>query len=378
MDIGKLLDFLGTVGSLNTTVCLNTGSGANAINSSFLQSKIFEVIKEHSFQNPIQMEVGNSNEITITKAVLTKIEAKNNEALIWWLVSSTLPLPALIGRPTAERLNLTHNVTHGKASWNGTLLENALTSQGMHCHKPMQPEEKELSPPKPVYTTKVVRIPPRSMKEVEIQMKGCNGPQAFFMPRFIQKGKLMSPPRLISFDSQQSGKATIMIMNPTVTNIKLKSGSHVDTVYIMNKDDVDQTILIELSERPMTEVGTLNKGPDIKKQNEKKETPLKMPNVKVGMNYLSALPSHLFKEEEDKSVQPIPFIKLLTENPTPEFMKGYLHGIPKPKVEPEINDVISLLCQRPINKKNSQEDIPPDLKEVMDTFKLQEADLKHE
>ena len=372
LDIGRPLEFQGEIGNISTSICLDTGAGASSINEALIKKHQIEILDKHVFENPIKMEVGDSREITITYAVLSRLKAQNQKALVWWLVNPNLPVPALIGRPTAERIKMFHNTNQRRVVWE----DPTLPKRGLLSYIPKDKETLLPDPPQPVFITKTTKILPRTMVKATIHQPKCTGPQAYFAPYINQTGTLLLPPGLIEFNSASEGKTTILIINPTSKTKKIKGNTKVGFTQAINDQDANRTELIELSNQSLTETRPLRKTYSQRKIPLPKET-----NIKVGINYFKALPDRLFTQEERKrnTISPKPFEKVVMENPTKEYLNGYLQGINKSDEQPDIQDIISLFTLQPSQQtKSSLKEHPPEIKEVIEKFKLSEAILSDE
>ena len=155
LDISQPLDFKGQVGNIPTNICLDTGGGANVVNTSLTKTNDFTIIDTHTFNQPIELKVGDSGEMTITTAILAELKAEGNTELAWWLVHNKLPIPALIGRPTAERLKLTHDTNSGQVLWKGKLIPNTDKQKGLFLTLPQEKNEQDILPQDAQTTTTI-------------------------------------------------------------------------------------------------------------------------------------------------------------------------------------------------------------------------------
>ena len=381
-DVGKPLDFNAKVGGIDTSVCADTGAGASVLSTELMEKENFQILDTKQLERPIEMVVGDSDTMTIDHAVLASLEAKGQEGLNWWLVHDKLPVPALIGRTTCARLDISHDTKTDKVSWNGTILDSAQQNQSLLYTTPLT-EDIEEQPPQPVYTVKTTKIPPRSMKKVLVRVNNPTSPEGYFVPELPTKGKLTGPQGPAFFESQEKGSTTILIINPTTKHAKLKANTMVGNVQFINDKDVERTELIEMSSHSLTAIQEIidKRLEEKRKQKEKEQKPRTI-NVKVGLNYHKALPPGLF-EVEEQTTSPIDFSNLITHNQSPHkdsFLQGYLHGIEVPPDEWTIDHVISLFRTNPILKEEVDKikDIPEELQHAFETFRLEDSAITME
>ena len=73
MDIGTPLDFQGSLGGIEVPICLDTGAGGNAINSTLVKNPDLKILEEKTLEQPLYMEVGNSEKTKVTKILLVNL-----------------------------------------------------------------------------------------------------------------------------------------------------------------------------------------------------------------------------------------------------------------------------------------------------------------
>jgi hypothetical protein len=373
LEIGKPLDFHARVGGKAATVCLDTGGGANVINKTLLDDKSFKVLQSVDLETPIGLEVGNSQEIELTQAILAELKVGDKTATLWWLVNPLLPLPALIGRPSAKRLGLTHNTQTDRVSWEGHILDNANVVIGCHRTKPMA----KIPPAPPQETTLVTttRIPPRTMVKATVKLQENKGPEGYFMPNFTSKGKLLLIPGLVDFTQGDEPTATILVLNPTCARVKIKANSVLGQTQVLSDNDVRRTELIELSNIPLTQLREVKKSRSEQAKvadDQQKKPQTRTLNVKVSMSYSNP-------DNEKGSASPFMFTDLLASKPTPEFLEGYLYGTKGEPNSPDIAQVINLLSKGEGESSRDElpnmEGIPDELHQAYKLFQLHKCDL---
>ena len=105
-DIGKPLAFKAKIGTIFTSVCLDTGAGLNAISAKFLSQPGLKKVKKVQLDKPMFVQVGNSAKAVLNKAVFLSFEVGKKSDGLWFLVVDKLPLNVLIGATSARRLGI--------------------------------------------------------------------------------------------------------------------------------------------------------------------------------------------------------------------------------------------------------------------------------
>ena len=98
-------------------------------------------------------------------------------------------------------------------------------------------------------------------------------------------------------------------------------------------------------------------------------------NVKVSMSYCNSIPG---ETNEKGTASPTPFKNIITQNPTEEFMTGYLHGAQDNPDNPGIQQLISLLLTTATGEEVDMTDIPQHLQKAYKVFSLHECELTKE
>jgi hypothetical protein len=370
-DVGKPLDFQGRVGTVLATICLDTGGGANVVNQELIKNKSFQILKRQTLSNPIILEVGNSQEMRIEEAVLAELQVKGKKATAWWLVNPNLPLPALIGRPTAQRLGMVHDIREDKVSWEGTLLDNSNIAMGCHRTDPRVQTQRS-QPPQDTLMSNTKKIPPRTMVRARLKVQKNQGPEGYFMPSYNSRGKLLLIPGIVDFDEKDELTSNVLILNLTSKAIKIRANTKVGETQVLTDDDVRRTELIELTNRSLTEIRALKKKDKVEKP--KTKTPKEI-NVKVSMSYCNTIPG----VTHDKGrASPSQFERIISENPSKEFLEGYLHGAQDSPDNPGIEELISLLLTTTKGEDVDMEQIPKQLQKAYKVFALHECELSKE
>ena len=75
-QMGKPLSILAKINNIETPICLDTGAGANAINTNYLKKLGINPIATKIFEKPIAIEVGNSQTTSVTETVLLQLHTK--------------------------------------------------------------------------------------------------------------------------------------------------------------------------------------------------------------------------------------------------------------------------------------------------------------
>ena len=105
--MGKPLSILAKINNIETPICLDTGAGANAINTNYLKKLGINPIATKIFEKPIAIEVGNSQTTSVTETVLLQLHTKEHVSYVWFLKIDELPIKAILGYTSATILNIT-------------------------------------------------------------------------------------------------------------------------------------------------------------------------------------------------------------------------------------------------------------------------------
>ena len=105
-DIGKPLAFKAKIGTIFTSVCLDTGAGLNAISAKFLSQPGLKTTKKVQLDRPMFVQVGNSAKAALNEAVFLSLDVGKKSDGLWFLVVDKLPLNVLIGATSARRLGI--------------------------------------------------------------------------------------------------------------------------------------------------------------------------------------------------------------------------------------------------------------------------------
>ena len=122
-DIGKPLAFKAKIGTIFTSVCLDTGAGLNAISAKFLSQPGLKKVKKVQLDKPMFVQVGNSAKAALNKAVFLSFEVGKKSDGLWFLVVDKLPLNVLIGATSAQRLGI--EIRKDATYWDGIRLINS-------------------------------------------------------------------------------------------------------------------------------------------------------------------------------------------------------------------------------------------------------------
>ena len=106
IDIGQPLSIGAYIQRKRTTICLDTGAGANAINPNYMKRKNIIPKTVKILSKPIQIQVRNSQKMSISEVALLSLSSGEMQADIWFLIIDELPMDALVGRPSAERVGI--------------------------------------------------------------------------------------------------------------------------------------------------------------------------------------------------------------------------------------------------------------------------------
>lgn len=158
------------------------------------------------------------------------------------------------------------------------------------------------------------------MMRIRLKIKENLGPEGYFTPSYTSKGKLLLIPGIVDFEDKDELISNVLILNLTNKAIKIKADTKVGETQVLTDDDVTRTELIELTNKSLTDIRVLKKKEKITKPENK--TPKEI-NFKVSMSYSNTIPGVTHKKG---SATPSQFEKIITENPTKEFLEGYLHG----------------------------------------------------
>ena len=106
------------------------------------------------------------------------------------------------------------------------------------------------------------KCPPRALKTITLKLVGpITLLQGFFILIVTGGGKLLAFLGLVDIHSDE--EITLLVANPTAQTVTISDKAMLGKVYMVNKQDVADTELIELTKNPITET----------KFNFKKETP---------------------------------------------------------------------------------------------------------
>lgn len=386
LDIGTPQGIKLKIGGKDTPTCSDSGAGANAIQQAYLRNSNIQILETIELPNPIKLQVGNSEETAVGTAVLLDVTPQDTpgiSATMWFLVVENLPLKALIGKPTMKRIGL-HTNEAGKPIWRGLLLQEADLSLGLNTNTPFFDKSPTAEPPKVAKANKRYEVLPRSMRHIQLKVDNISGPQGYFIPNENPKGVLYAVPGLTSFDPETK-LASILLINPSSQKRNLTPKTVLGKIYTITDGDVEETELIEFGNRSLTDVGTLNKGPDSAKEKEDLPEELARPtrptrNVKVGMNYFKALPEHWFEEDDvdpdNHLVSPIPVQKLLKRKASKDYWRGYLEDKQPSKEISGVDQVISMMTMQQQSHSKPPDD--PVKKKVYEDFELNKSSLNSE
>ena len=159
LDIGAPLDFQGSLGGVQVSICLDTGAGGNAVSSSLIKNLHLEILQAKTLEQPLYMEVGNSEKTKVTRILLLNLKTRNHEAPVWVLECPNLPITALIGKPTASRLGITLDTKSDQAIWENELLPKGNIPAGMYFHRIEDTVVNGAPPIKMKYSTQCIFLP---------------------------------------------------------------------------------------------------------------------------------------------------------------------------------------------------------------------------
>ena len=143
-------------------------------------------------------------------------------------------------------------------------------------------------------------IPPRLAVIVPLTAKRqVSSPECFFFPRDSGKGKLIALQGLISITQKERPErkkniyqSNILVINPTNKYVKLKKGWKLGSIHEINNDDVEQTELLQISNRSLLDLQDIQPIKKVNTKEQDQKSKEKKPfNSKVGANYFKALNS---------------------------------------------------------------------------------------
>ena len=372
-DIGKAVEFQARISTISITVCYDTGAGGNALSSPIYDNPSFYPIDEKILEKPIKVKVGNSDIIEVTRMVKVSLKVGHWRFPLWWMVVDNLPFPALIGRPTSQRLQIGYDPITNSMTYKGQKL---IPANKPFNHSYSDSNDALLAPVTPEKTT---RVPGRTLTKLKLTIKGIpKGPQAYYLPLMTAKGRLNVSPGLVKIDNDSWPATThIAIINPTCQTIKIKKDTLLGSLYYLTDEDVSQTEFIDLG-HPLGPPKNLTKPNENKaskeqpkeKSNKSKESepPRKYKNVKVGMNYFAALPKRMYAPSEQIN-QPTHFSKLFPK--AKEWTQS--QNEPTESVN-TLNLIIAHLAASAPPGKSPQ--IPEHLVKIFNTFGLDRCALE--
>ena len=230
-----------------TTFCYDTGAGANVLNTTFFENSSLIPIETKEFLKPIPIEVGNSDITNVNKAVKLRISFKNKQADIWFLLIDSLPLKAIIGYVTADRLEIIPKPPR-KMYWEELELPKSRTLMGMYYSK-LSPFDKK-KPFIELFPIHKIKLKARHMTRVKIcPQEKIPGIIAYMNPICRPTSPLFLAPGLINFPEKKP--AEVVIINHNDYDFTLTPKEPVANAFFLSPDDVEQTELINLSENSM-------------------------------------------------------------------------------------------------------------------------------
>ena len=190
-DIGKPLAFKAKIGTIFTSVCLDTGAGLNAISAKFLSQPGLKTTKKVQLDRPMFVQVGNSAKAALNKAVFLLLDVGKKSDGLWFLVVDKLPLNVLIGATSARRLGI--EIRKDATYWDEIRLINSKGPETQTTDLLSMKAEFWDKPTAPVDTrvTHNITIPPRHQKVIEVVAERPEGAcKGYLSPNFAQTGKL--------------------------------------------------------------------------------------------------------------------------------------------------------------------------------------------
>ena len=165
IDIGQPLLIGAYIQRKRTTICLDTGAGANAINPNYMKRKNIIPKTVKILSKPIQIQVGNSQKMSISEVALLSLSSGEMQADIWFLIIDELPMDALVGRPSAERVGISW--LGNKVMWEDEELPSNELSMSSKSLNYINPET--LPPVHKVAAQSKICLGPRQMRVVEVK-----------------------------------------------------------------------------------------------------------------------------------------------------------------------------------------------------------------
>ena len=174
--MGKPLSILAKINNMETPICLDTGAGANAINTNYLKKLGINPIATKIFEKPIAIEVGNSQTTSVTETVLLQLHTKEHVSYVRFLKIDELPIKAILGYTSATILNITMQ-SGGEIYWDKEHIPKTDIPMGIYYSTVSSADKKQAI--QELYPTKRTIIPARSKKEVSVSTKDT--PQSYFL-----------------------------------------------------------------------------------------------------------------------------------------------------------------------------------------------------
>ena len=170
-QMGKPLSILAKINNIETPICLDTGAGANAINTNYLKKLGINPIATKIFEKPIAIEVGNSQTTSVTETVLLQLHTKEHVSYVWFLKIDELPIKAILGYTSATILNITMQ-SGGEIYWDKEHIPKTDIPMGIYYSTVSSADKKQAI--QELYPTKRTIIPAQSKKEVSVSTKETN------------------------------------------------------------------------------------------------------------------------------------------------------------------------------------------------------------
>ena len=241
IDIGQPLSIGAYIQRKRTTICLDTGAGVNAINPNYMKRKNIIPKTVKILSKPIQIQVRNSQKMSISEVALLSLSSGEMQADIWFLIINELPMDALVGRPSVERVGISW--LGNKVMWEDEELPSNELSMSSKSLNYINPET--LPPVHKVAAQSKICLGPRQMRVVEVKtIRKPWGTQAYLNPTLRRKGRLILVPGLVDVSDDETFMA--IITNPTTRKQYIPSGKKVGEIYYITKDDENNTELFEL------------------------------------------------------------------------------------------------------------------------------------
>ena len=349
-DIGKPLAFKAKIGTIFTSVCLDTGAGLNAISAKFLSQPGLKTTKKVQLDRPMFVQVGNSAKAALNEAVFLSLDVRKKSDSLWFLVVDKLPLNVLIGATSARRLGI--EIRKDATYWDEIRLINSKGPETQTTDLLSMKAEFWDKPTAPVDTrvTHNITIPPRHQKVIEVVAERPEGAcEGYLSPNFAQTGKLHTSPGLVRFDAK-TGLAKILVANLSATPQTLTPKKPIGQTMWCTSQDAAETDIVCLSKRSFhaCDASHLNRGPDKHKKKKENERNLPEDDVKVivDSDYIRNLPEAVGESNVDKdslTVSPINLAKVVLGNDTPHYVDGWKSAADPINEDLTIDEIISLL-----------------------------------